>query len=252
MKNSVVFYLSHYEIVKSLPNETLGKLYRTIFEYELGNEIEIDEEIKFIFGFIYNQIKMDKQKYEEKCKKNKENGKKGGRPKKPNGFDENQNKPNGFNENQNKANGYFENPNDNENDNENENDNDNENENVNVNENNIICVPKETQDNNKKKYETIINRLNQLTGSDFRASAKSTQELIKSLLKDYTVDDIILVIDKMCYKWGNDKKMCEYLRPSTLFRRSNFENYLGMKVVEKEITTKDIAQYVDIGGFLDE
>ena len=49
----------------------------------------------------------------------------------------------------------------------------------------------------------------------------------------------------MCYKWANPKKgekdMSEYLRPSTLFRRSNFENYLGMKVQQKEITTKDLA-----------
>lgn len=122
-KESIILYLSHYEVIKDLPDETLGKLYRTIFEYELGNKVEISNDIKVAFGFIYNQVKMDKKKYEEKCFKNKENGLKGGRPKKPNGFSENPKK----------ANGFFQNPNDNGNDNENENDNGN------------VCVINNTQ-----------------------------------------------------------------------------------------------------------
>ena len=43
--------------------------------------------------------------------------------------------------------------------------------------------------------------------------------------------------------------MSEYLRPSTLFRRSNFENYLGMKVQTREITTTDLANYMDFSEF---
>ena len=112
MRDSIIFYLSHYEVVKQLSNEQFGKLYRALFELALGNEIEIDDDIKIPFGFIKNQMVLDIEKYNEKRLKNKENGKLGGRPKK-NATEKNE-KPK-------KANGFFENPNDNENDNENDN-----------------------------------------------------------------------------------------------------------------------------------
>lgn len=120
MKDSIIFYLSHYEVVKQMDNEQLGKLYRALFELALGNDPKIDDDIKIPFGFIKNQLVLDIDKYNEKCLKNKENGKLGGRPKK-NATEENE-KPK-------KANGFFENPNKNENKNENKNDNENDNKN---------------------------------------------------------------------------------------------------------------------------
>lgn len=99
-------------------------------------------------------------------------------------------------------------------------------------------------DNNINDIEEIINRLNQLAGTNYRSTGESTKRLLKNLLKDYTKEEILEVVDKMCYKWMNTKKgekdMSEYLRPSTLFRKSNFENYLGMNVQKKEWTTDDI------------
>ena len=59
------------------------------------------------FEFMTLQAKIDREKYEEKCRKNRENGMKGGRPKKA------EEKPK-------KANGFFNNPNENENENEND------------------------------------------------------------------------------------------------------------------------------------
>ena len=100
----------------------------------------------------------------------------------------------------------------------------------------------------------VISHLNSKTGSRYSANAESTKKLIKSLLNDYTVDDIILVIDKMCYLWNKEprkgeKDMRVYLRPSTLFRKSNFENYIGMKVDIKAPTTSDIAKQLDFSEF---
>ncbi len=111
MKDSIIFYLSHYEVVKQLDNEQLGKLYRALFELALENEPKVDEDIKIPFGFIKNQMVLDIEKYNEKRMKNKENGKLGGRPKK--NATEEIKKPK-------KANGFFENPNDNDNDNDND------------------------------------------------------------------------------------------------------------------------------------
>ncbi len=40
------------------------------------------------------------------------------------------------------------------------------------------------------------------------------------------MDDCKRVIEHKRQQWADDSKMSAYLRPSTLFRLSNFENYL--------------------------
>lgn len=53
-------------------------------------------------------------------------------------------------------------------------------------------------------------------------------ELIIALLrKGTTVDQVYGVIAARVRKWKGDPKMEEFLRPSTLFRASNFQQYLG-------------------------
>ena len=137
------------------------------------------------------------------------------------------------------------NPNEKENDKQNDNDNDNENEKSYPQSYNDSC-----HDSLSNISAEIISRLNELTGSNFKSSGKATKDLIKNLLKEYTKEDILMVVDKMCYKWGNDAKMSEYLRPSTLFRRSNFENYYGMKVQANEMTINDLN--IDTSDFFRE
>ena len=137
------------------------------------------------------------------------------------------------------------NPNEKENDKQNDNDNDNENE-----KSYPLSYNESWHESLSNVSAEIISRLNELTGSNFKSSGKATKDLIKNLLKEYTKEDILMVVDKMCYKWGNDKKMCEYLRPSTLFRRSNFENYYGMKVQANEITIDELN--IDTSDFFRE
>lgn len=119
----------------------------------------------------------------------------------------------------------------------------------------VIKTNNKTTDINQICKETI-DRLNELTDSNFKSNSETTKRLIKGLLKEYTKEDILMVIDKMCYKWLNPKKgekdMSEYLRPSTLFRKSNFDNYYGMKVQQKEITTADLAPMMKFDKFREE
>ena len=78
-KDSIIFYLSQYEAIKDdLTNEQLGRLFRALFEKQLGNEVVLDNDIKIAFNFLNNQMVVDKKKYEEKCARLRENGKKGG------------------------------------------------------------------------------------------------------------------------------------------------------------------------------
>lgn len=86
---------------------------------------------------------------------------------------------------------------------------------------------KENNNNNNIYVVEILDHLNQRANKNFKASNKSTAGMINARLKEkYTVEDFKKIIDKKCADWLNDKQMNQYLRPSTLFRPSNFENYL--------------------------
>ena len=85
----------------------------------------------------------------------------------------------------------------------------------------------------------ILDYLNELTNSNFRATNKSTQKLINARLNEgYTVDDIKLVIKDKTAEWGHDRDMEKYLRPSTLFKVSKFEEYLEKALKNKSKTDK--------------
>ncbi len=81
--------------------------------------------------------------------------------------------------------------------------------------------------------EGLLDFLNQRAGKHFQAHTPDgkrtkTVSMIHALLKkQYSSVQIKQVIANRWLKWGSDPKMQEYLRPSTLFRPSNFENYLG-------------------------
>jgi len=118
--DTTIFYQEQVNICKKhFTPEQFGRLMLALFEVEDGNDPEVDEDIAIAFEFMSLQKRIDRQKYEEKCRKNRENGKKGGAPK--------------GNRNASKqpkqANGFQNNPNDNDNENENMNDNKNDNNN---------------------------------------------------------------------------------------------------------------------------
>ena len=72
-----------------------------------------------------------------------------------------------------------------------------------------------------------VQLLNDLSGSSFRSTTKSTQKLIAAREKDgYTLEDIEMVIRHQCGLWAKDTNMSKYLRPETLFG-NKFEGYLS-------------------------
>ena len=73
----------------------------------------------------------------------------------------------------------------------------------------------------------IIDHLNLRTNKNYKSGSRKTAELIKARMNEgFTVDDFKRVIDNQTVKWLNDPKMCEYLRPETLFG-TKFESYLN-------------------------
>ncbi|WP_162990008.1 conserved phage C-terminal domain-containing protein [Chryseobacterium sp. 6424] len=84
---------------------------------------------------------------------------------------------------------------------------------------------------NKEQPQTpeteILDYLKQVTGTKFRP-IKSNLTLISALLKaGYEQEEIIEVIQLKTVQWKNNAVMAPYLRPSTLFKMSNFDNYVN-------------------------
>ena len=77
-------------------------------------------------------------------------------------------------------------------------------------------------------YRAVIDYLNQKTGKHFLDKSKDTRRLIRARYEEgYTLDDFKKVIDNTSAKWRDDPRMCDYLRPVTLFG-TKFESYLNM------------------------
>ena len=72
----------------------------------------------------------------------------------------------------------------------------------------------------------VINYLNSKANKKFKANTQATKSLIQARLKDYTLQDIKYVIDNKTAEWI-DTDMAKYLRPSTLFNATKFENYIN-------------------------
>ena len=98
MNDSFILYTSYYALIDGLTDEQLGQLTRAIFLYARdGKIIKLDPVVRMAFGFIIDDIKRNKAKYEEKVERWRANGKKGGRPRKN---QEDKQKPIGLENNQ--------------------------------------------------------------------------------------------------------------------------------------------------------
>lgn len=96
----IIIHSDIKEKLELLSNDEAGQLFKAIIAYaEDGEVLSFDENrvLGMIFLFIKDQIDRDGAKYRERCAKNRESGKLGGRPRKsdrlipkPNGLFENQ------------------------------------------------------------------------------------------------------------------------------------------------------------------
>lgn len=91
--------------------------------------------------------------------------------------------------------------------------------------------------------EKVLTHLNERTGHSFAGKRPNGSETanagyIRQLLKSgYDVAACIAVIDLKHREWANDSERVKYLRPSTLFRRTNFDTYVGALKAPKTAST---------------
>lgn len=79
-KDSFIVYTSFYKPISILSDKQLGRLFRAIFRYHLGEVVNVEEDIRMAFEFFKNQFEIDGSKYQAKIKRDVENGRKGGNP----------------------------------------------------------------------------------------------------------------------------------------------------------------------------
>lgn len=233
MRSTVLLFTDIKETLDMLTDEQAGQIFKAIIDYQTGNEVALDGLLNVIFAQIKRQIDYNNEKYDNDRKKRSEAGKKGmqNRWHKDNTDNNVITKDNNLTDDITNDNGVI-----------NVKENDNKH-NITVTDtdtdtdiNNIYIVGKprldtpktKKDDQNEKDIQAIVDYLNEKTQSKYSAKTNETRKSITARLKDgYTVDDFKAVIDSKVKEWFNDADMRKYLRPSTLFRPSNFESYLN-------------------------
>ena len=83
MKTGFILHLDSLSVLDELTNEQSGILFKAIRDYNSGKEPELDFAMRMAFIPFKNQFERDLEKYNSTCERNRNNGAKGGRPKKP-------------------------------------------------------------------------------------------------------------------------------------------------------------------------
>lgn len=92
---------------------------------------------------------------------------------------------------------------------------------------NPIPNPKDILSGKPDLVYQVIEYLNQVLGTKYRATSEKTRRLVAARRKEkYTFEDFKKVIDKKAAEWKGDDEFAKFLRPETLFS-AKFEGYLN-------------------------
>ena len=76
-KDNFLLYNSMYATIKKIPDEIVGKVIKSIFEYSISKKLPDyydDATVESVlFSLIQNSLDINEKKYFEKCEKNREN-----------------------------------------------------------------------------------------------------------------------------------------------------------------------------------
>jgi uncharacterized phage protein (TIGR02220 family) len=84
----------------------------------------------------------------------------------------------------------------------------------------------------------LLEFLNEKTGRAYEPVPANVDPIVSLLKAGATTLKVRQVIAKRCREWSTDPKMAAFLRPKTLFNRTNFANYAG-EIVEVPADEED-------------
>lgn len=97
-------------------------------------------------------------------------------------------------------------------------------------------------DGDKAFCKQVLDYLEAKSGYSYSLTKENLKYITARLKEGRTLEDLQHVIDFKCQEWLSDEKMSSYLRPNTLFRPTNFDNYLAQW---KKSQTRDGGYYAD-------
>lgn len=75
-KETFIIYKSFYKPIQKMSDKQLGRLFRAIFKYQLGEEVTVEEDIEMAFEFFKARFELDESKYQGIVERNRNNGRK--------------------------------------------------------------------------------------------------------------------------------------------------------------------------------
>lgn len=94
-KETFIIYKSFYKPIQKMSDKQLGRLFRAIFKYQLGEEVTVEEDIEMAFEFFKARFELDESKYQGIVERNRNNGRKAATKKVAESNDENPVAPSG-------------------------------------------------------------------------------------------------------------------------------------------------------------
>lgn len=91
----------------------------------------------------------------------------------------------------------------------------------------VINIDKEPLSSKPDYAEKILEHLNLKAGRSYRPVPSNIKLIQARLSEGNKPQDLIAVINRKCAEWLDDPKFSQYLRPSTLFNATKFNDYVG-------------------------
>ncbi|ASA57601.1 conserved phage C-terminal domain-containing protein [Vibrio gazogenes] len=94
-----------------------------------------------------------------------------------------------------------------------------------------------TTSSQHQTMQAVVFHLNQAAQTRFQPKGQTASLIMARLQEDFSVEDLVAVIDHKVREWGNDARMRQYLRPATLFNTNKFPGYLSQARYVRENAT---------------
>ena len=225
MKDNFLVHAKYVSLMEDLTDTEFRQIVTAMSAFTAeGIEPEFeDRALRIIWKSVRDRLQADIDAYEEKCRQNRQNGEKGGRPKNRAVSGETQ-------ENRTvskKTEGFLEKPKKPDTDTDIDTESDNKRESTREKSAGMDeSAGTDAKDKSGIPFAEIVAYLNNKAGTSFPDSKDTRRHIRARWEEGFRLEDFKAVIDKKVDEWRTDAKMAPFIRPLTLFS-TKFESYLN-------------------------